>query len=213
MTTIELKQYTYFPNVKKMQNDLGDNYDYICFGCEIVFIPENFDKNKKAETATFISYLPLDHYQGKTTLNLDFLSVEDTGSFYYSQIATQKIKKKKEIIIQQVDNIVLKTIPTKTNLDNIKNFSELMDNYFKNDLEENFSNMNKFFNNHNIEYCPKQLNEYMENVQIAAKIFFSPKNLNEFLENKIKEINSLLLFKELHNNLNTNPISIKKKKI
>lgn len=195
--TIELKKYALWPDIKKMKNKTYSNYDYITLCFEIAFNEENTSKNKKAYIT---GYLMVDHHEDKTNINFQYLPTEETGYYYFSKLEHSKKSVNKKIEFQR-EQVSLKNLPFEININQINQFSKLMDVFFEETIKPDILNIEPFLKANNIGYEQKELDIFIEKFSMDAKNFFTFEYLSKDFKNEIKQVEAGLMFNSLETNM------------
>ena len=206
---ITFKTYEYWPDLKLMEQEPGDKYDFIGFGFQITVDTES----DKKDYLTFFAYVVVDKYDNAINLTFDFATESDGSTIYWS-LSREKEKKtstRKIKIGNDYDEVKLKL---NKHLDiKPESLNEFIQHYYAQILNGKITEIESYAKKHDITFYPENIKAWYSSMYES----FSNIQSNEFIEKIktenyplsaeqfLKTINIYLAYERLTEKLDKNP--------
>jgi len=195
MNSIEFKKYTFWPDIKKMNRMLQDNYDFIGFCFELSTI----DEQQKNCNVYFAGYFFLDFHDDEKNISFEIANIENqTGDHFVFGQNTQKSSHKKSILFENgCSKVNMKLEPSLTTLDTNLDFNAMMQSFINKDIQPHFNLVKQFLQDHGITYEKDRFDECAQGFCLGAQTFFSDTTLPSEVVSSFERISIALEAKKL----------------
>jgi len=194
MEYFELKKYSFFPDMKKMQKIKGDNWEYIALAFEIA-IPQD---KKALKMANFyvVGYLYVDYCDGSANINFDIPTPESCGELFYGAYKVSKAVQTKTLKVE--DN----RYDVKLKLNNSSahysgELSEVISKFLLKTAIPDIADIVKFLGDNHISYEKELVQNFISKFSSFVLEQFSPQNLEKSLGADYKKLDSQMVFNKL----------------
>lgn len=230
-TTLTLNAYNYFPNIKKLIKDGTSQFDYITLCFEASFNNQDLKNPTKinVNNFVFVSSLFVDYYiedenNKHLTINFDIMETNDDGVALDCYTESKKYIAKsfssnstKKVKVEEQYDVKCKRQYSLQLSDKYLTMSEAFKEFYSEQIEQQYSQIEPFLINNKINYNKKQLNNFLSVCLLDASKCFTKEYLNlqndSILAEKVNAVEAKLSAQHLEKELPINLSSVKSNKI